>query len=554
MDFNPQIAQPKSSSLKVPRWHYFLLLAILLFGFGVRCYNINFPSLGYHDMKENEYLSIAEEMNRSGDYITRRIYFYDAFENDPSMKLYPQLPLVSYQTLISWKLLGENLWGPRLFNILFGVLSILIVYLIALLLFTNGMVALWCASIMAILPLSVFFSRNIQPESPALFFMLLGNYFYLRYAERIKNRDLLFGGIAFSIAWLYKFSFIFGIAPFLFVFPIKRIFHGKKAIITRAITLILSYSLVFITVLWLKNIGEWQFRSEDTLVRINLLEVFSPSYWKQYGHSIWWYVKGENFTPVYTFATAFGFLLAIAKPRGVLNRYLIGWGVTIIPYAMIFSDFINQHNYYQMPFLGFVCISSAYAVWSISGIIKFWAEHRVKIFVILAITLISISIPFSYRSLYRMHRTVFLGLDVAGESLKQFTKPGERIFLLTHSQGMGIGRYARRHVGWVEGLDDFKEKEKKFGVRYVCFYPAEFAPKMAVNDPELYKYIESNYHLKELGLVEDPRKFHYIILEKGKGSDPETFLKSFSGTKELRTIYRVVGNYVFFYALRPKEE
>ena len=33
---------------------------------------------------------------------------------------------------------------------------------------------------------------------------------------------------------------------------------------------------------------------------------------------------------------------------------------------MAFSDYIYQHNYYQMPFLLLVCVSSAYAVGSIS--------------------------------------------------------------------------------------------------------------------------------------------------------------------------------------------
>ena len=89
-----------------------ILSLILLLGLLLRIYNLNFPSLGYHDMKENEYLSMAQEMKRTGDYTTRRVYFYSAFEEEPKMKLYPQPHLISYQILLSWNIFGENLWGP----------------------------------------------------------------------------------------------------------------------------------------------------------------------------------------------------------------------------------------------------------------------------------------------------------------------------------------------------------------------------------------------------------------------------------------------------------
>ena len=152
-----------------------ILCSILLAGFALRSYNLNSPPIGYHNMKENEYLSMAQEMIRTNDYTKRRIYFYRAFEKEPTMKIYPQPPLVSYQTLIVWKLLGENIWGARLLNVFFGVASILVIYFVGLILFKDNVLSLFCAFLLAIMPLAVFFSRNLQPESPAFFFMLLGN-------------------------------------------------------------------------------------------------------------------------------------------------------------------------------------------------------------------------------------------------------------------------------------------------------------------------------------------------------------------------------------------
>jgi hypothetical protein len=54
-----------------------------------------------------------------------------------------------------------------------------------------------------------------------------------------------------------------------------------------------------------------------------------------------------------------------------------------------------------------------------------------------------------------------------------------------------------------------------------------------------------------LGYQEEPNRLVYFILEKGKGQDLNGFLQSFSGKKQLKTIYRLFGKYIFFYVLRP---
>lgn len=531
----------------------FILIVILALGFMLRSYNLNFPSIGYHNMKENEYLSMAQEMKAGGDLVTRRVYFYDAFEEEPRMKLYPQPPLISYQILASWKLLGENIWGARLGNVLFAVVSILVMYYIALLLFANTALALFCAFLLAVMPLAVFFSRNLQPESPAFFFMLLGNLFYLRYVLSLKKCHLLLGGFSFSIAWLYKFSFLIGALPFLFCFPVKSICKNKKEIFKNLLAAFLPFLVIIFAVVWLKRTGLWLWDAQ-VLKRIQLWEIFTLTYWEKYAVIIWRYIYMENFTLLFVVLALSGILLAFFKRRGLLNRYIIGWAFSAIFYCMIFSDFINQHNYYQMPFLALVCVSIVYAVSAIPETVMIKNIPKAYFLLFLVVGIMGVSAPFVYNATARMYGTVFLGLDVAGESLREFTESKERIFLLTHSQGKGIARYARRFAGWEDTLEGFKDKEKRFNIRYACFYPAEFALSLKANNPLLFEYIQNNYHVKEVGLTEEPSQLYYLIVEKGKGSDPETFLQSFSGARQLRTIYKLFGKLVFLYTLRPPAE
>ena len=97
---------------------------------------------------------------------------------------------------------GENLWGPRLFNVLFGIASILLMYLVAASVLASSQAGLWAAFFLATLPLSVFFSRNLQAESPALFFMLLGSLFYVRFTYFYKRYNLIIASLAFLCALL----------------------------------------------------------------------------------------------------------------------------------------------------------------------------------------------------------------------------------------------------------------------------------------------------------------------------------------------------------------
>lgn len=565
-----------------------VLTLIIIVGFMLRIYNADFPSIGYHNMKENEYLSIAEGMQSTGNLIDRQTYFYNNLDENLSMRLYAQFPMVSYQILLSWKLLGENLWGPRLFNVIFGLCSIIVIYYVAQILFCHRLLSLSCAMLLAVMPLAVFFSRNLQPESPAFFFMLLGNLFYLKFVVSLKKRNLLLGGLVFSAAWCYKFSFLIGLVPFLFCFPFSLLRRDRKDFLKCAVSFMLPYIIIILSILWLKRVGQWEFEGTS---RIHLVDIFTPIYWHKFARTLWWYTVGENFTLVFFLLSVLGMAIAFMRRGGVLNRYLIGWFFALIIYCMIFSDYINQHNYYQMPFLGIVCIASIYALLALSKAFKSAIDmfgHSASkvaavkidtiaensqmsdinmascplpksrlstggIFSVSIIVVLIAAMPFIYQSIMRMYSTVFLGQDVAGESLKEFTLPNERVFLLTHFQGYAISRYARRQVGWENDLAAFKEKAERFNIRYVCFYPAEYARTLQANNPALFEYVQNNYHVKEVGLTQDPQQLFYIILEKGKGSDAKDFLQSFSGPTQLKTIYKMFGRYVFLYTLRPEK-
>jgi hypothetical protein len=534
----------KNFSLKI----IIALISIILFGVILRAYNLDFPSIGYHNMKENEYLSMAQEMKNTQDFITRRVYFYHAFDEAPTMKIYPQVPMVSYQTLIAWGFFGENMWGPRLINVIFGVLCIIIIFYILHLLFNNARAALCGAFLLAIMPLAVFFSRNLQPDSPALFFMLLGNLLYLKFCVSFKKHYLFLGGISFAIAWVYKSTFIFGIIPFLFCFNFKEAFKKKIFTYKDILNFLLPYSLIIITVIWLKLTNQWEF---EELTRVNLLRVFHFTYWKTFGHQIWNYAWNENFAKIPLVLTCIGvFISVFKKKRGLIERYLLGWIAAIILYFMFFSDYLNQHSYYQMPFLTLICAASIYAIVFVSRRIE--KVLRKDYLNYLLCIIVGATIPLSLPGFEAMHRTVFFGEDVAGESLREFTRADERVFLRTHCQGYGIARYAKRYMEWPATLEEFKKNEKKFNIKYACFYPAIFIKELEHNDPEFFLYIRNNYRIKEVGCVKKAGRLlrGYLILKKSGNLTQNGPLDSNISNPKIRRIYKIFQRTIPYYSIR----
>src|SRR3989338_4284604 len=104
---------------------------------------------------------------------------------------------------------------------------------------------------------------------------------------------------------------------------------------------------------------------------------------------------------------------------------------------MVFSDYLNQHNYYQMPFLGFVCLTIVYFIKEISSYIAniFNLTRKLEIFLFIFTAFTVISLPDVKRDVVAHFRVIYPGTDVIGKVLKKITEKNENFFVYTFSQG-----------------------------------------------------------------------------------------------------------------------
>lgn len=531
-----------------PAMRFVSLFFVCILGFFLRVYNLGFPSIGYHNMQENEYLSMAEIMRASKDFKNPRTYFDSLVLPGEKQRNALLPPLMAYQILLGWGIFGEHLWGPRLLNVIFATAGIFLFYLCAKFLFRDFVLAFFAAFLFAIMPVGVFFSRNLQPDTMAMFFMLLGNLFYLKFVVDRKKTNLLLAGAFSILAWFYKINFIFGaFAAILFLILLEYKNYKKKEFRSWFIFLLLPYLVFSLYLFWLFLQGVW--RPVLSLDKLGLyLSVFTPNYWNSNWLNIRSYLA-DNFTLFYTVLGFLGLILAFLLQGGLLSQYLISWSLIGMVYVIFFANELIQQNFVQMPFLGMFCLACVFFVLFVAETIK--KIIRVDLLPLIFCIVLAIGSTSIYGSIKRMHMTFFPGLEIAGMTLKEMTLPQERIFVFTHAQGYAIARYAQRYILWPKSLAEFKEKEDKYKVRFVCVAPAEYLGLLRNKEPEIFSYLEENYHLKELGFIEESRQLVYAILERGRGENLVKVLENFSGPLQSRAVYNLFGRIIFVYSIKP---
>ncbi|RNC29956.1 MAG: hypothetical protein AWM53_00176 [Candidatus Dichloromethanomonas elyunquensis] len=197
-----------------------LLLFFLLFGLAViRLYHVNFPSL---EIEESWRQADTESM--AWNYVK-----YDANPFHPNLNYdgpLPNIPALEIQVttyLISllYRLFGHQYFLARLVPLMFFILSGVFLYAFARNYMKTG-AALISLLIYGILPLNVYYSRAIMPESAALMFWTGGFYFFDKWLARKKNlqngiRYLLLSSVLTALAIMTKPPVILIAIPMIYL-------------------------------------------------------------------------------------------------------------------------------------------------------------------------------------------------------------------------------------------------------------------------------------------------------------------------------------------------
>ena len=506
-------------NFKLPKninWRWVFLVLFFILGIYLRIYHLNYPAIGYHNMKENEYLDEARFFMTQGDWLHKQSYIYSGFDEGLGYhEEYAEVPYVSYLTAVSWMIFGESIWFPRLLMILFMVGSILLSYFIVKRLTNNEYLSLLNSFLMTIMPLGIFFGRNIQPESPGLFLMLLTTLFFIRWLDTKDRKQLMYSGFAFSIAFGLKYTFGIIAIPLFFILPFNELINKfkKHSIEFWKDVKYLFYGLIpgiITTLLYELTVID----KSKVSYRIEFLRIFDVGYWTQRWPSLMSYFN-DNYTMWFLWFAIFGFAFVLLKYKTRFSRFLIGYVFSIFIYVDLMAAKIGGHAYYQMPFLPLICILAAYFLYILGIFIRQIIKVKSSIFV--SLLLIVVALPAMSQANDRVWATNFYGQDFLGEYLRTRMEPDERFVAFTHSQDIATCSYAQHRCGFVGNLSEFKYKESVFNLRYAYVGVSNFNDLMG--DSQLWSYIKENYKIDLVGLMVQNDQLvpiHFILKKGGK--------------------------------------
>ena len=198
MEFAAAIIQRYNNDM--PRKFILILLGIVILGTMIRIYRINNTSL-FGDELDFGYqaLSLVQTGN---DYFghTFPIYFQSLSEWKTSAFIYTISPFVA--------VFGITDLGIRLPSIIFGILSLVFIFLLTKELTGNNYIALISAFFLAITPWHIHYSRIGFEASEMFFTYIAGVYFF--YKARKNHKLLLVSSFFFAISFIvYRTQLIF---------------------------------------------------------------------------------------------------------------------------------------------------------------------------------------------------------------------------------------------------------------------------------------------------------------------------------------------------------
>jgi len=466
-------------------------------------------------MKENEYLDPAYNFLQEGNFLHKRAFaFYGLDEGLGYHEEYGQVPMVSYIIFGLWKLFGITLWMPRLVMILFMLGSVVTIYFVVKKLANSEYLALLSSFLLSFMPLGIYFGRNIQPESPALLFILLGTFFYLKWTDNLVFKNAFLALLFVGIAGCFKSTFMIIGIPFLFIFPYYKVLdmlkENRKSFISTVLYSVLGIlPFVILTLLFELTLVDKTKKNMD----LDLWRVFGFEYWSTRLPAVKSYIA-DNYTWWFFYFAVIGLILALLKYKTKFSRFVIGYAFALIPYIMLISSKFAGHSYYQMPFLPLICILAAYFIYSCGLLIKQLTGIRVLQFAPLLILLLTISSVTAADN--RVWDTIFYGQEIVGEYLKE-TDSSPKLFAFTHSQGMAVCSYARKGCGSTNNLSEFIRKEKVFHINSVYVDISQLNSLM--DNKELFDYISKNYKIELAGLVKMGDQFaplHLLLTRDGE--------------------------------------
>lgn len=174
------------------------LLVVIVIGLSVRYLGISQPPYDTHPFRQCQTLSTIEDFSEHG---------IDVFHPRTNYVGYPgylvlEFPLFQAMGAILYGIFGGKIEIIRILNILFGMLSCVLVFLISKKFF-DYQTGLYASLVYFLAPINMIYQRSTLVDPMAVFLGLLTFYLIAEYLSDVKNKEKKSYMVAFPVAILF---------------------------------------------------------------------------------------------------------------------------------------------------------------------------------------------------------------------------------------------------------------------------------------------------------------------------------------------------------------
>lgn len=358
------------------------ILIILFFVFGQYKY-LTYRPQGIHIWRQADCLAITQSYYQNSNSFWKP-EIYNQFSDDGLSRIsVGEFPILYYVVAQSWKLFGKHEWIYRAFVFLIFSLGSLAFFVTISRLTKNLFLSIFLALLLYTSPTVLFYSIGFLTNIPALAFVFMAWFFFLKFAQSRKDSFLWISMALFSMAMLLKVSSGLSFVALGGWWFIETVFIRKdNTIFNKGIKHLIPFVVALIPViLWylyarhLNDIhrGQYTFNGiwpiwEMTKEKLaKTFDVVDKIWLKEYFHPSLLIITGILWV----------FLLAIPRKIKAFYYYLL----LVIPlgsiiYLLLWFQALEGHDYYLIDI--FIMVPIIWGVFFIHFRDNKWLNSRIS--------------------------------------------------------------------------------------------------------------------------------------------------------------------------------
>lgn len=380
---------------KVTRNKYLIFIFIFILGLVVRLYKINTPLLDWHSFRQADTASVSKYFYDNGiNLLDPRYHDISRVQSglfNPNGYRLVEFPIYNALHAIFARIFSFIAFDTvgRLISVVFSLGTSIFIYMITSYYFgkSRGFLAMF---IFLILPFNIYFSRVVLPEPLSVFLGLSALWFFIKYTNSSKFKDLTAYCLLMSLALLVKpyivFYNVYVIYYFWKKYGLKKFFFEREYLFISA--------LVFVPFMlwrvWISQHPEgipfWKWTFNGDGVR------FKPAFW--------YWIFGERMGKLILGVWGiYPFVIGILKCKR--NSFIISLLLGGFLYMSVIATANVRHDYYQTLIIPVISITIAVGFWEILGNYKKNRNRFIlPILIFLLMTLIS---AFQVKEYYKIN-------------------------------------------------------------------------------------------------------------------------------------------------------